>query len=461
MTLIILAVMLVSLILISTEHFTNINKAAIAIFAGTVGWVLYICYGTDFIMGQHAADYGSYLSGMKATSVTAKHFIAGEIFLPYVGKASEIVLFLLATMTIVEILSNNGCFDFLCQLLKTRNSQRMLWSLAAITFFISANLDNLTTTLMMLIMMHGIIQSRRQRMIFGSAIVVSANCGGALTVIGDPAGLVLWNMGAVSATNFSMLMLLPCLVAWGITIWLIGRMLPERCDTDWIVMPYRGDDTRLTVWQRLLMLFVGIGGLWFIPTFHNITKLSPFLGALCVLSVLWVVNELVNRHLMNPDQINHRKPQILKYSVIQMILYVMGILLAMGVVTETGLFVQLSEWCSRHVGDVWLMGVLAGLMSSIVESFASCMSFISLYPLTDAATGVSPAFMYDGEYWRIVAYCTAMGGNILAVGSICGLAMIKMERIHIGWYFRHVGWKALVGTIVGLLVMFLMTAYFG
>ena len=171
MTLIILAVMLLSLILISTEHFTNINKAAIAIFAGTVGWVLYICYGTDFIMGQHAAEYGSFLSGATATSVTAKEYIAGNVFLPYVGKAAEIVLFLLATMTIVEILNTNGCFDFIAQLLKTRNSKRMLWSLSAITFFISANLDNLTTTLTMLLIMHGIINSRRQRMIFGSAIV--------------------------------------------------------------------------------------------------------------------------------------------------------------------------------------------------------------------------------------------------------------------------------------------------
>ena len=456
MTLIILAVMLLSLILISTEHFTNINKAAIAIFAGTVGWVLYICYGTDFIMGQHAAEYGSFLSGATATSVTAKEYIAGNVFLPYVGKAAEIVLFLLATMTIVEILNNNGCFDFIVQLLKTRNSKRMLWSISAITFFISANLDNLTTTLTMLLIMHGIINSRRQRMIFGSAIVVSANCGGALTVIGDTTGLVLWNLGAVSATNFSMLMLLPCLVAWGITIWLIGRMLPERCDTDWIVMPYRGDDTRLTVWQRLLMLFVGIGGLWFIPTFHNITKLSPFLGALCVVSVLWVVNELVNRRLMNSDQMSNRKPQILKYSVIQMILYVMGIMLALGVVTETGLFLKLSAWCSQQVGNIWLLGTLAGVVSCIVESFVASMSFFALHPMAEMAPNLSAAFQPNGEYWRIVAYCAAMGGNVLAIGSICGLAMIKMERIHIGWYFRHIGWKALLGIIIGFAVMFVM-----
>lgn len=204
-------------------------------------------------------------------------------------------------MTIVEILNNNGCFDFIRQLLRTRNSKRMIWTLSVVTFVISANLDNLTTTVMMLTIMHGIIPSRRQRMFYGSAILLSANCGGALTVIGNPEGLVLWNGGAVTATSYSMSLLLPCLATWLVPTYLISRSLPERVDTEWIVMPYRGDDTRLNVWQRLLMLFVGIGGLWFIPTFHNISKLSPFLGALCVLSVLWIVNEIFNRKLMNMD----------------------------------------------------------------------------------------------------------------------------------------------------------------
>ena len=183
-------------------------------------------------------------------------------------------------MTIVEILNNNGCFDFISQLLRTRKSKKMIWTLSIVTFLISINLDNLTTTVMMLTIMHGIIPSRRQRMFYGAAVLLAANCGGALTVIGNPEGLVLWNMGAVTATSFPMSLLLPCLAAWLIPTYLIARQLPERVDTEWIVMPYRGDDTRLNVWQRLVMLFVGIGGLWFIPTFHNITKLSPFLGAL-------------------------------------------------------------------------------------------------------------------------------------------------------------------------------------
>ena len=214
----------------------------------------------------------------------------------------------------------------------------MLWTLAIVTLLISVNLDNLTTTLMMLVIMRKIIPNRRHRMIYGSAIVVAANCGGAMTVIGDPTGLMLWNNGLVSATNYSMSLVVPCLVAWVVPTWWLGRSLPGRVETEWITMPYRGDDTRLNVWQRLLMLFVGIGGLWFIPTFHTITKLSPFIGALCVLGVLWIVNEVFNRKLMNMDaMVRRRMPRALFYGNHQLILFVMGIILALGVVKETGI----------------------------------------------------------------------------------------------------------------------------
>ena len=365
MTLVILTILILACVLIATENVTKVNRAAVAIFAGTVGWVLYICFGMDFVTSEHSADYTRFLnfSEMESTSTSVKYFISRNIFLPQVGRAAEIVMFLLATMTIVEILNNNGCFDFVRQLLRTRSSKKMLWTLAIVTFLISINLDNLTTTVMMLTMMHGVIPSRRQRMVYGSAILVAANCGGALTVIGNPEGLVLWNSGAVTATVFSFSLLLPCLAAWLIPTLLMQRMLPERVETEWIAMPFRGDDTRLNKWQRLLMLLVGIGGLWFIPTFHNITKLSPFLGALCVLSVLWIVNEIFNRKLMNMDaMVERRTPRVLQYGVIQMILFVMGMILAVGVVKETGAFYDLSNWMgtSEEHPNVWLHGV-AGL----------------------------------------------------------------------------------------------------
>ena len=443
------------------------NKSAIAVFIGTVGWVVYICWGNDFVMAQHPDDYAEFLAGAQPTSETVKYFIYSEVFLNYVGRAASVVLFLLATMSIIDILNNNGCFDFVQKWIKTRNSKRLLWTITFTTFIISANLDNLTTATMMLVIMRGIVQNRRQRMLIGAAIVIAANCGGCFTVIGDPTGLLLWENGAVTASNFSKALALPAILAWVLPTILINRELPDRLDTQWSPMPYRGDDTNLNNWQRIVMLFVGIGGLWFIPTFHNITKLSPFLGALCVLSVLWVVNEAFNRKLMNADQMAERRfPRVLQYGAIQQMLFVMGIMLGMGVVRETGIFADVCDWVDANIHSVWIVGILSGLLSSLVDTFTIAISDISLYSVVEAnQLGIRldadylTNFTTNGTYWKLIAYSTAVGGCLLSVGSISGIALMKMEHIRLGWYLKNISAKVLVGWLVGLGVLWLETIY--
>ena len=450
--------LIISYLLIATGHLTRVNKSAIAVFLGTIGWVVYISWGTDFVMSQHPREYAEYLAGEEPSSNAVKFFIYNEIFLSYVGRAASIVMFLLATMSIIEILNNNGCFDFIQKWIKTRNPKRLLWTITFATFIISANLDNLTTATMMLVIMHSIVQNRRQRMLIGSAIVIAANCGGCFTVIGDPMGILLWEDGRVTASDFSMTLALPAVLAWVIPTVLINRQLPDKLDTQWSPMPYRGDDTNLNQWQRIVMLFVGIGGLWFIPTFHNITKLSPFLGALCVLSVLWVVNEAFNRKLMNADvMMERRMPQALKYGSIQQMLFVMGIMLGMGVVTETGVFGDVSAWIDYNIHNVWIVGVLSGLLSSIVDTFTIAISNISLYPLLEnrqlvmwVDSDYMANFVQNGAYWKIIAYATAVGGCLLSVGSIGGIALMKMEHVKLGWYIKNITAKVLGGWIVGM-----------
>lgn len=461
MTLVIVSILIIGYVLISTGWMTNVNRAAVAVFMGTVGWVLYICYGTDFVLAQHPREYSDFLMGVAPNPENVKHFISQNIFLDYVGRGAEIALFLLATMSIVEILNNNGCFDFLTELLYTRSSKKMLWLISIVTFVISANLDNLTTTTMMLVIIHKILANRRQRMLYGSAVIIAANCGGALTVIGDPTGLVLWNIGAVDASDFSMYLALPCLVSMALPVWWLGRQLPERVETQGFAIPYRRDDTNLNRWQRMLMLFLGIGGLWFIPTFHNITKLSPFLGALCVLSLLWVVNEIFSRRLMDVDKmIQRRIPRVLQYGVIQMVLFVLGIMFAVGVVVETGAVSTLAQWIDDNVHNVWILGIVSGFFGSVLDTFATSMSFVSLHPVVDVAnlglwadSDYVGDFVRNGVYWKIIAYCSAMGGNMLLIGSVSGLALMKMERIRLGWYLRNVGWICFVAWLIGLAIM--------
>ena len=464
MTLIIVLLLIFGYLLIATGHLTGVSKAAIAMFICTAGWVVYICWGSDFVMSQHPQEYADFLSGGQPSSDAVKYFIYNQVFLNYVGRAASIVMFLLATMTIIEILNNNGCFDFITEWIRTRNSKRLLWTITLATFILSANLDNLTTATMMLLIMHNIVRSRRQRMLIGAAIVIAANCGGCFTVIGDPTGLLLWGDGAVTATNFSKFVGLPALIAWVVPTLLINRQLPDRLDTEWAAPPYRGDDTNLNRWQRMVMLVVGIGGLWFIPTFHNITKLSPFLGALCVLSVLWVVNEVFNRKLNDADQMAQRRiPRAIQYGSIQQMLFVMGIMLGMGVMVETGVMGDISSWIDDNIHNVWAVGVISGVLSSLVDTFTIAITDITLYSIDGNNVQGGEYFQNfqpNGIYWKIIAYCTAVGGCLLSVGSTSGLALMKMEHVHLGWYLKNLTPKVLIGFVLGLLVLYVETYIF-
>ncbi len=458
MTLIIVTMLLLAYLLIATGHLTGVNKAAIAMFLGTVGWVVYVCWGADFVTAEHPREFMEWLlaNGAASNSETVKLFIYNNVFLNYVGRAAAIVLFLLATMSIVELLNNNGCFDFITEWIRTRNSKRLLWTITLATFILSANLDSLTTTTMMLVIMRNILQNSRQRMYVGSAILLAACCGGCFTVIGDPTGLILWGDGAVTASHFSARLALPALLAWIIPTILINRELPDRLDTAWHPSPYRGDATRLNRWQRVVMLIVGIGGLWFIPTFHNITQLAPFLGALCVLSVLWVVNEAFNHKLISSDQMSQQRiPVSLQYGALQQVLFITGIMLGMGVVTETGVWDDVASWFDAYVHDIWLIGVGAGLLSSVIDSFTIAISNISLYRVGVGDIGL------NGAYWSIIAYSTAVGGCLLSVGSVSGLALMRAEHVTLGWYVKHLTPKVLLGWIIGYVVLWVEINFIG
>lgn len=450
MTYIIVAILIVSLFLIATERHTNINKAAVSVFACTLGWVLYVCFGSDFVASQHSAEYLSFLDGVKPNSTAVKMYIAQDILLPYIGHAAEIVLFLVATMSIVNILYNNGCFDFLTLWIRTRNSKLLLWKLTAVAFFMSANLDNTATIVIMLTVTNAILIRTKDRMIYGAMVMTAVSFGGALTVIGDPVGLVLWNKGAITATDYTLSMLLPCLIAWTLPTAYMTLRLPDTVEVERATLPYRGDDTTLNIWQRLLMFLVGIGGLWFIPTFHDITKLPPFLGALCVLSLLWIVNELFNRKIFRVERsLRSDIPQQMQYNTIQKILYIIGVILALGVVAETGAMNWLAHHVDHFVGNVWGIGATAALASTVLDNFASFMTLVSLHDVsaTDAYYGVG------GDYWKAISFGGAVGGSILCIGSIAGVMMMRMQGVSLKWYIRNITPLTLTAGIIAFIVL--------
>lgn len=464
MTFIIVSFFLLGYVFIATEHITKINKSAVAMFLGVVGWILFMCDGGTYVRAMYPHEFADFLHGMPSTVTAVKTFIAQHIFVHYAAYICGIVLFLLATMTIVEVLNVNGCFDFIRAWVRTRNSRRLLWSLVGITYLLSANLDNLTTTVMMLVVMRQIVVKPLWRMQYGAAIVLAANCGGCFTVIGDVCSLMLWSKEAVTPSSFSEALVLPSLVAVIVPTLLISRKLPERIEIEEPRLYFRGDDTTLAPWQRILMFFVGIGGLWFIPTFHSITKLPPFVGALCVLALFWVVNEVCNQKRIRTDQpVTRTFPRFLQYESLQTILFFIGVCLAVGALAETGALHAASEWCDHKIHNIYVLSVALGLISAVLDNIVLVLSSISMYDVAEHASVIrridpeyARSFMLNGQYWHLVAFCASVGGCLLPIGSTSGYALMKSEGVTIWWYFRHISGKVLLGWLLGLGVYFLV-----
>ena len=434
MTIVIIALMLLAYLLIASEHLTHINKATTAMFAGVVGWILYIIY-----MGHDKAA------------------IANDVFPRHSAYFCSIVLYLLSTMAIVEVLSNNGCFDFITDQLRTRSMRRFLWGIVGITFVLSANLDNLTTVVLMLIIMRRLLANRRQRLYVGAAIVVAACAGGCFTVIGDVTTLMIWTRGAVTPTAFAQAMLPAALVATIVPTLLISFDLPDSLDINRRHIVYRGDESVIPLWQRLTLLVLGIGGLWFVPTFHRLTLLPPFLGSLCVLGVIWVLDEVFNRHGLRTEQptLLPGSNRRLQYEVLQVIMFFIGVALAVSVLGEVGALKSVGDWLNHNVHDIYVISIFLGALSAVFDNIVLVLSAVSICDvLPEAQTAYQQFFLENGQYWHLVVLSGCIGGCLLPIGSTAGYALMKSEDTSMWWYFRHITGKVLMGWIAALITYF-------
>ncbi len=434
MTIVIIALMLLAYLLIASEHLTHINKATTAMFAGVVGWILYIIY-----MGHDKAA------------------IANDVFPRHSAYFCSIVLYLLSTMAIVEVLSNNGCFDFITDQLRTRSMRRFLWGIVGITFVLSANLDNLTTVVLMLIIMRRLLANRRQRLYVGAAIVVAACAGGCFTVIGDVTTLMIWTRGAVTPTAFAQAMLPAALVATIVPTLLISFDLPDSLDINRRHIVYRGDESVIPLWQRLTLLVLGIGGLWFVPTFHRLTLLPPFLGSLCVLGVIWVLDEVFNRHGLRTEQptLLPGSNRRLQYEVLQVIMFFIGVALAVSVLAEVGALKSVGDWLNHNVHDIYVISIFLGALSAVLDNIVLVLSAVSICDvLPEAQTAYQQFFLENGQYWHLVVLSGCIGGCLLPIGSTAGYALMKSEDTSMWWYFRHITGKVLMGWIAALITYF-------
>lgn len=452
MTLIIVTVLLVGFVLMSTEEVTHLNRAAVAMFCGVIACVLYMLQASDYIQLMHPLEYDQFLAGANSDNVSVKEFVANNVLVRYIDEACAVILFLIATNTTVEVMYNNGVFDALARWLRMRNSRRFLWILSILTAVVSFNIDNLTTVIMMMTLVNKIVKSQSQKIIYACVIFVSASIGGCCSVIGDMTSLTLWTRGVVTPTAFFSGLIPACLTSLVVFNLLMGTQLKGRVEVVSIINSFDGDDSTLKSWQKLVMLSLGIIGIWFIPTFHYITKLPPFLGALCVMSLIWLVEGLFNvkRNLISVFVQRHYFRNT-EFIGMRIILYFLGISLSVGVLTECGALSFVGDWLENNINNVYVYGLATGALSCFVDNVPVVLMGMNMFPL-DSVEGSVSEFIQDGIYWQMLSYCTAMGGALLFIGTLAGQAVLQVAKVHIKWYFKNYMWRVLLAWIAGLIV---------
>lgn len=455
MTLIIVAVVLFGFILMTTEQAHHINRATIAMVSGVAAWVIYMVNGGQFVQLMHQSDYASFMSSGMSSSDSIKYFISEHVITRYIIEACSVILFLIATNTIVEVLHNNGVFDSLMSWLRMRGSRKFLWTISILTFVISANVDNLTTVVLMMSFVANIVRNHYQRVIYASAIIVSACMGGCFTAIGDMTSVMLWVRGVITPSAYAAGLFLPAIAVLCTFNLLIGSMLHGRVEIYSVLTRYDGNDSSWAAWQKVVLLVLGIAGLWFIPSFHFITKLPPFLGSLSVLALIWAVEGIFNLEKNgNVLLVQRHYFRNAEFISIRIILYFLGITLGVGALAECGALDFVGRWLESNINNVYIYGVAVGLLSSILDNVPLMMSCMNMFPL-DTVPESTSEFVQNGIYWQLLSFCCACGGTLLFVGTLAGQAVLEVEKIRFRWYIRNFLWRALAAWAVGLGVFWL------
>lgn len=455
MTLIIVAVLFIGFVLMSTEQMHHINRATVAMVCGVVAWVIYLLDGEEFVLLMHGEEYRAFLAGGDSTEDSLKYFVAENVLARYIGEACSVILFLIATNTIVEVLHNNGVFDSLIDWLRMRNSRVFLWVVSLLTFAISANVDNLTTVVLMMSIISQVVRNHHQRVIYACTIMIAACLGGCFTAIGDITSVMLWVRDAITPSAYAAGLFLPAFASLCVFNVLIGMKLHGRVEIYSALSRFDGDDSYLAAWQKVLLLVVGIAGLWFIPSFHYITKLPPFLGSLSVLALIWAVEGLCNLERDgNVIMVQRHYFRNTEFIGMRIILYFIGISLGVGAFAECGALDWVGTWLENNIDNVYIYGVAVGALSSLMDNVPLMMACMNLFQV-DTVAGSTSEFIQNGIYWQLLSFCCACGGSLLFVGSLAGQAVLEVESIRFKWYIRHYLWRALVAWIVGLGVFWL------
>lgn len=473
MTAIIILVFLVGYAFIALEHPLKINKAATALVMSAVLWVLYSIAAQTLVPQmegfQSFISQNTLLSNLPLNEQVIRYIEQVQI-IEGLGEISEILFFLIGAMTIVELIDMHGGFDIITNRITTRRKRQLLWIMGLITFFMSAVLDNLTTAIVMVALLRKLVANYKERWLFAGIIIIAANSGGAWSPIGDVTTIMLWVRGNVTAGALVPHLFLPSLVSFLIPTfiaqrWLHGEATPVLHSLESVsvhsgdVRYYAGVGRK----ERLSILILGVACLVSVPIFKSITHLPPFMGILGALGIMWVYTELMyKRMICLPEREKHRIPEVLQRIDTPTILFFLGILLSVSVLQSAGLLAQVSVWLDDNVHNIYVINLLVGLLSSVVDNVPLVAAAIATYPVAESAalaTAADPAymsnFMVDGIFWEFLAYCAGVGGSILIIGSAAGVVVMGLERMNFVWYLRNISLLALVGYLAGAAIYML------
>lgn len=472
----ILAMLLIFILgytLIALENKTGINKAAIALILGMLLWTLYILSGYSTVISPNESAFRDYL-GMhpeyanETPAEQAIKFVVNLEIIDHLGDVAEILFYLLGAMTIVELIDIHGGFQGITGRITTRRKKKLLWLVGFLTFFMSAVLDNMTSAIVMMMMMQKLLDNPRERWIFGSIVVIAANAGGAWTPIGDVTTIMLWINDNITSGNIMTSLFLPSVMALALPLWLISLGLKGEVS---------GNGNRtvtenlagITHKERNRILIYGILCLLAVPVFKSLTHLPPFAGILFALGILWIYTDvLYNRKRNIPVSRQYRVPYILSKTDIPTILFFFGILMAVAALEAAGLLSDLSVFLDKQVHNVYIVSIIIGLLSSVIDNVPLVAASMGMYPVLTpqaaermAEPGYMANFVQDGTFWELIAYCAGTGGSILIIGSAAGVVVMGLEKISFTWYMKHISWLALIGFLAGIGIYILQKKFLG
>lgn len=414
-----ITIFLLGYLLITLEHPIQINKTATALITGVLCWATYALMTSD------------------------SHVVVEQLT-EHLGSVSEILFFLMGAMTVVELIDAHDGFTLITDRIASRNTRTLLWIICFLSFFMSALLDNLTTSIVMVSVARKLVKNAEQRKIIAGMIIIAANAGGAWSPIGDVTTTMLWIGGQVTTGNIITTLFVPSLAALLVPLTILTFSYPAETQvatasaTKGISRPYVTAEARR---NRKLMLSIGLGGMLFVPIFKMVTHLPPYMGMMLVLGCIWVASELIHKDKDEAERKKFTAAYALSRIDVPSILFFLGILLAVGTLEVTGVLTTLAQSLDKAVGNLDLIVLLIGIVSAVVDNVPIVAAAMGMYDIQ--------TFPPDAKIWEFLAYCAGTGGSILVIGSAAGVAVMGMEHLDFVWYLRKISWLALIGYVVG------------